>query len=210
LELDNGIMLDTLSWAYDKAIDASIPGLDSAIELAEEYLRDEGDDTLIDRVNSLIRWEVAKSAASGFVTGLGGAMTLPVTIPANIASVLYIQLRMIAAIAHMGGYDVRDSKVRALAFACLCGNAAKDILKSVGIKVGTKLTEKAIQKISVEFINKINAAVGFRLLAKFGQTGVVNLGKLVPLVGGGIGAAFDGISTNIIGDVARDTFIKVD
>ena len=31
----------------------------------------------------------------------------------------------------------------------------------------------------------MNKAVGFRLLTKFGQTGLVNLGKAIPLVGGG-------------------------
>lgn len=84
-----------------------------------------------------------------------------------------------------------------------------EVLKEVGIKVGMKLTEQAILKISAEVIAKINTAVGFKLLTKFGQTGVVQLGKAVPLIGGGIGALFDGVSTNIIGNVARDTFISI-
>ena len=52
---------------------------------------------------ALIRWQNAKCATSGFIAGLGGSITLPVSIPANISSVLYIQIRMIAAIAYMGG-----------------------------------------------------------------------------------------------------------
>ncbi len=52
-------------------------------------------------------------------------------------------------------------------------------------------------------------AVDEQLLTKFGQTGVVQLGKAVPLIGGGIGALFDGVSTNIIGNVARDTFVSI-
>jgi len=39
------------------------------------------------------------------------------------------------------------------------------------------------------------------------RNGVINLGKAVPLVGGIIGGAMDLSSTNIIGNVARDTFI---
>lgn len=38
--------------------------------------------------------------------------------------------------------------------------------------------------------------------------GAVNLGKMVPLVGGIIGGAFDSVSTNIVGNVARKTFIE--
>lgn len=46
---------------------------------------------------------------------------LPVAIPANISSVLYIQLRMIAAIAIMSGHDVKDDKVRTLPTPAFAG-----------------------------------------------------------------------------------------
>jgi uncharacterized protein (DUF697 family) len=193
-----------LDWAYDAAING-VPGLGTAAELAEEYMKD--DETLINNVNSLIRWQIAKCGTSGFITGLGGLLTLPVAIPANIASVLYVQIRMIAAIAHMGGYDVRDDKVRSLVYAALCGSAAVDVLKEVGIKVGMKLTEKVIRNISFEVIKKINQAVGFRLITKFGTTGLINLGKMIPLVGGVIGGTMDSITTNAIGNIACKIFI---
>ena len=50
--------------------------------------------------------------------------------------------------------------------------------------------------------------VGFRLVTKFGTKGLINLGKAVPLVGGLIGGVMDLASTNIMGNVARDTFIN--
>jgi hypothetical protein len=194
-----------LDWAYEKALTGGVPGTDSAYELAEEYRKREG--AIQDQVNALIRWQNTKSATSGFVTGFGGFATMPVTIPANIASVLYIQLRMIAAIAIMGGHDVKDDKVRTVAYACLCGNAAFDVLKDVGVQVGKKFAEQALKKLSYEVIKKINSKIGFRLLTKFGRTGVVNLSKAIPLVGGITGAVFDGVSTNITGNVARKLFI---
>ncbi|UQQ36164.1 EcsC family protein [Paenibacillus polymyxa] len=203
-KLNQGVIMKTLDWAYERAVDG-IPGFDSAEEMANNYLK--GNGSLSSKVNSLIRWQNTKSATSGFLTGLGGVITLPVAIPANIASVMYVQIRMIAAIAHMAGYDLRDDRVKTLVYTCLCGNAAKDIVKEFGIKIGTKLTETAIKKISAEVIVKINQAVGFRLLTKFGEKGVVNLGKAIPLVGGVIGGTMDGISTNLIGNVARDTFL---
>ena len=42
-----------------------------------------------------------------------------------------------------------------------------------------------------------------RFVTKFGEKGVVNLGKLVPVVGGG----FDFAATKIIGDNAYRMFI---
>jgi hypothetical protein len=53
----------------------------------------------------------------------------------------------------------------------------------------------------------LNKAVGFRLVTKFGEKGVVNLGKAVPLVGGFIGGAVDGIGTNIVGKTVKKVFI---
>ena len=48
----------------------------------------------------------------------------------------------------------------------------------------TAITKQAIKEISGETIKSINKAVGFRLVTKLGEKGVVNLGKAVPLVGG--------------------------
>lgn len=203
-ELTESKIMRVLDWTYDKAVNG-ISGLDSAAELADSYMKQGGN--LKDQANSLIRWQNTKSGTSGFLTGLGGIITMPVTIPANITSVMYVQVRMIAAIAHMGGHDLKDDRVKSLVYACLTGNAAKDILKDMGIVVGRKLTENAIKNISRKTITAINQKVGFRLITKFGEKGVVNLGRAVPLLGGVIGATFDSVATNIVGNIARDTFI---
>ncbi|WP_024873559.1 EcsC family protein [Tolumonas lignilytica] len=198
-------IMAALDWTYEKAVEGGIPGLDSAIELADDYINSDG--TITDKVNSLIRWQNTKAGTSGFINGLGGFALMPVTIPANITSVMYVQVRMIAAIAHMGGHNLKDDRIKTLVYTCLCGNAAKDIIKDIGITVGTKLTQQAIKNISQEVIVKINQAVGFRLITKFGQTGAINLGKAVPIIGGLIGATFDSVATNTIGNIARDTFV---
>lgn len=203
-ELSEGKIMQALDWAYDKAING-VAGLDSASELAESYMA--RDSSNKDKANSLIRWQNTKAGTSGFLTGLGGIVTIPLTLPANITSVIYVQIRMIAAIAHIGGHDVKDDRVKSLVYACLAGNAAKDILKDIGIVVGTKLTTSAIKNISGKTIVAINQKVGFRLLTKFGEKGAINLGKAVPLVGGLIGGTFDTVTTNTIGNIARETFV---
>lgn len=193
-----------LDWAYEKSING-IPGTDTAYELAENFMAK--NDSIDKAINSLVRWQNTKSVTSGFLTGLGGLITLPVAIPVNIASVTYVQIRMIAAIAHMRGYDLKDDQVKTFVFVCLTGQSASDILKQAGIKAGTALTKQAIKKIPGEIIKSINKAVGFRLVTKFGEKGVVNLGKAVPLVGGFIGGTVDGVGTNIIGRTAKRVFI---
>lgn len=198
-------IMQAMDWAYQKAVDG-IPGTGSAEELAAEYLRDNNNHPL-DATNSLIRWQNSKAATAGFVTGLGGLITLPVAIPANIASVMYLQMRMIAAIAAINGKNIRDDKVKTMIYICLAGNAVKDVLKDVGISVANKVALNAIKSISGETIKRINQAVGLRLLTKAGSTGVLNLTKMVPILGGVIGGTFDAVTTNSIGNVARDAFV---
>jgi len=202
--LSHPAIMKVLDWAYAKALNG-VPGLDSASDMANKYMMQSG--TIYEKANSLIRWQNAKAGTSGFVTGIGGLMTLPVAIPANLASVLYIQIRMIAAIAHMGGYNIRDEKVKTLVFICLVGNFAKDMLQETGIMLGTKLTAQAIKNISEKSLCAINQKVGFRLVSTFGEKGVINLGKMVPLIGGIIGCSIDTFTTNVIGNVARNAFL---
>ncbi|MGV3459701.1 MAG: EcsC family protein [Flavobacterium sp.] len=199
------MIMKALDFAYDKAVTGVI-GIDSAQTLAESYMRKGG--TKRDMVNSLTRWQNAKACTSGFITGIGGFLAMPVTLPANITSVLFVQVRMILAIAIIGGYDVRDDKVKSLVYMCLVGNTAKDILKDITIVAGKKVAIRAIENISEKTIMAINQKVGFKLLAKFGEKGAVNLGKAIPLAGGIIGGGFDLFSTNAIGNLARKTFIE--
>ena len=104
---------------------------------------------------------------------------------------------------------IRSDQVRTLVYMCLCGSAITDILKDIGIQVGTKLTKTAINKISGATITKINQTVGFRLVTKFGQTGAINLGKAVPFLGGVVGGTIDAVATRTIGKVAINVFMPL-
>jgi len=202
--MNEGLIMKTLDFCYDKAING-VAGFDSASEMAESYLVKGGEKR--DMANSLIRWQNTKAGTSGFLSGLPGVIAMPVTIPANLASVMYVQIRMIAAIAHLGGYDLKDDKVKTLVYACMAGNGAKDILKDVGIVIGKKMTTQLLKNVSGKTITAINQKVGFRLLTKFGEKGAINLGKAIPLIGGIIGGTFDTVTTNTIGNIARNTFV---
>jgi hypothetical protein len=203
--LNKNVIMKALDYGYDKAVNG-LPGMETAEDLAQNYMK--GGGSLQSQAKDLVKWQIAKAGTSGFITGLGGLITLPVAVPANISSVLYFQIRMIAAVAVMGGHDIRSDQVKTLVYMCLCGSAITDLVKDIGIHVGSKLTISAINKISATTITKINQAVGFRLLTKFGQTGAINLGKAVPFVGGIIGGTVDAVATKTIGKVAISTFIE--
>lgn len=197
-------IMNMLDIAYNAALNG-IPTLGTAEELGDDYLdKSKNQD---EAINKLINWQVAKCTTSGFLTGLGGIVTMPIAIPANISSTIYVQTRMIASIAYIKGYDIRSDMLRTLVYMCLCGNAGKDIAKQTGIKFGLKITESMIKKIPGKVLMEINGKVGFRLLTKFGETGVVNLGKMIPIAGGLVGGGFDLVTTKIIGKVSKEAFV---
>ena len=200
--MDTSAVVKILDISYDKALNG-VAGMKGAADLATDYMA-HGED-LEAQVDALIKNQIIKCGTSGFLTSLGGFITLPVALPANVASVIYMQ--MIAAIARMGGYDLHDDRVKTLIIACLCGNEVKEILKQAGIQIGKKLTERAVQKISSALIVRINRAVGFRLLTKFGTKGAINLSKAIPVIGGFIGGGVDAYSTKVIGNKAKELFI---
>ena len=177
-------------------------------ETAGDYLRKNPDiDTA---AKKFINYQIAKCTTSGFLAGLGGIITLPVTIPANVSSVLYVQMRMIAGLAYMGGYDTDSDQVQTLVYACLAGISVDQVLKQAGIKFGNKFAMAMVKKIPGEVLAKINQRVGFRFITKFGTKGIINLGKAVPAVGGVIGGGFDFIETKAIANRAYGLFVKGD
>ncbi|PKX63686.1 hypothetical protein CUR40_08170 [Latilactobacillus sakei] len=195
-------MMQALDWTYNKTIEG-IPGQKSIDELVDSYLKKYDAEKAIDK---LIITQVEKATTSGFITGFGGAITLPVTIPANITSVMYVQMRMIAAIAKIRGYDLQDDQVQTFVYATLTGTTVFDIAKRTGITIANKTGASLLKKLPGTILTKINQAVGFRLVTKFGTKGAVNLWKMVPVAGAVVGATIDFGSTKGIGMLAKKTF----
>jgi hypothetical protein len=138
-------------WACGKAVDG-IPGFEGAETLAAEYAaRHSSTDAA---VKALIVWHSRMPAVAGFATGCGGFVALPLALPANIAGTLYLQTRLIAAIAHLHGHDIRRSRVRMLVLACLSGSKAADTLRDAGIRFGTRLGRDAIGWAAPTLYNK--------------------------------------------------------
>ena len=194
----------------DKLYESSIQGICKVSppidRLANDYLQK--NQNVEAAAKKFINYQIAKCTTSGFLTGLGGLITLPVAIPANISSVMYVQMRMVACLAYMGGYDTRSDQVQTLVYACLAGISVDQILKSVSIQFGTKFTTAMVKKIPGTVLTKINQKVGFRFITKFGSKGLINLGKAIPVVGGIIGGGFDLAETKVIANRAYKMFIQ--
>lgn len=199
-------MLEILNTLYVKSING-IPKVSLPIDdLVEDYISK--NPSVESAAKSLINNSIVKCGTSGFITGFGGFATMIATLPANITSVLYVQLRMCCAIAKMAGYDIYSDQVQTLIYACLTGSAINDILKQAGIKFVNKFGVAMVKKIPGKTLTVINRKVGFKFVTKFGEKGILNLGKAVPVLGAVVGGGMDVASTRIIGYNAYKIFVK--
>lgn len=203
---DNSSLIQTsLEWIANAGING-LGVLPSAKQVAEEHLSRAA--SVEDAINSIIAWRTTYAAGTGFVTGLGGIAAMPVTIPAGLLASYALGANTAAAVAYLRGYDIHSEQVRTMVLLCLIGEAGEEILKNAGIVIGTKVCQNLIKRIPGRVLIEINKKIGFRLITKAGEKGVVNLMKMVPLVGGVVGGTFDGIFVNSCGKTAKTVFVQ--
>ena len=137
-----------------------------------------------------------KAGGIGAVTGLGGLVTLPVSIPANLVGTWRVQTTMLAIIAEIyeAEFEVDDF------FLVLGGNAVTEAMKQLGIHAGKDVTKRMVQKhITRETMKHINRVVSREILTKAGTKSATSFMKMVPLVGAPVGFAFDWTATRAFG-----------
>jgi hypothetical protein len=188
------------------AIDGS-GRLPSAKASAAKHLQRHGG-AVEDAIQGLIDQHVRLASAQGFATNLGGVAALPIMLPANLTGVAVLQTRMVAAIAHLRGYDLNDNRVRTALIMCLLGGEqmARRIVD------GTLPTSPLAVATAPMFDPALDATVAQQVLhdltARVGGKNVaLAITRRIPILGGGIGAAMDGIATHQIGAYAKSELV---
>lgn len=198
-------LLDKL---YDRAL-TGVMGSDSVIILANNYLK-YADYNKEKAARELINKQIIKCTVSGTISGLGGIMTTFVVLPANIVSVLYVQMRMIMALAHIGGYDIRSDYIKTKVYASLIGCSINSLLKEAGTQIGMKIATDILKTIPSKILGQINKLIGFKLITKFGEKSIAGIGKMIPLLGAVVGGTLDYSQTKAIAEKAYEEFILRD
>ena len=200
-------LLDSL---YEQSING-IKGLNEVIppvySLAEEYRKKYSD--IGEAARAMHDAQIIKCTASGVIMGLGGALTLPVALPANLGGVMFMQMRMIAATALMGGFDLESPQVKTFIYACLGGVSLGSYLKENGIEY-KKSSLKSVGRISGDVLMLINREIGYQFVKRLGTRGVANMLKLFPVVGAVVSGGMDFSETRDIASRAYRMFIKDD
>lgn len=189
-------------------LDVGIDGL-GPFEPATQVARDALDAThdAEDAVRRIVSQHLRLAAAGGFVTGLGGFVTLPIALPANVASFYALATRMVAVTAAVRGYDVGRDVVRTSVLLTLVGKDATEVLRKAGIApISGRVTGLVLGRLPAPALMVVQKAIGFRLLVKVGEKGLSRLGRAVPLAGGVIGAGLDAALLRTIAQEADRQF----
>lgn len=206
--IDSKDVEQLLDVIYSKSVDGVDKISKPVKDICDEYLEKYKDPQVA--AKKLIISDITKCTTSGFVNGLGGLPLIAVTVPADITSVLYVQMRMIASVAYLAGLKLNSDATKTFVYACLAGVSVSSVLKNLEIKFGEKITTATIKKIPGKALIAINKKVGFRFLTKFGEKGLVNFGKAIPVIGGVIGGTADLVETKIIADRSFKFFFEGD
>jgi hypothetical protein len=160
-------------------------------------------------ISGIIDFHVRLASAQGFVSNLGGVAVMPVSVPANLTGVAIVQVRMVAAIAHLRGYDLGDNRVRTALVMCLLGGEeiAKHILSGrlptspMAVATAPVFDPELDRQVAEEVVSGLMTRIGGKNLA-------LVVTRRVPLLGGGIGAVLDGIATHQIGNYAKGELLR--
>lgn len=185
----------------DRAIDG-VSRLPAAAKSADDALAKNSGD-VDGAVHDLIENHVRMAGAQGFVTNLGGFVSMAVLIPTNIAGLALVQCHLVAGIAHLHGYDLADHRVRNAILVCMLGEDTVDALVRKKKLPSSPMALATAPGHDEKVDRLISKTVTAELIAKVGGKHVVTMvGRRVPLMGGAIGATADGFNTWRIGRYA--------
>lgn len=204
-ERNGGAIERLVRLIMELGIDGKGP-LRSSRQLADKALAEHDGDrerAIRDVTGSAVRW----GTVGGFVTGLGGFVTMPVALPANLLEFYVQATRMVAAVAHLRGYDVEDPRIRTAVMLTMVGSDADDVLKKAGITtVSGRVASFALRRLPASAMMMVNKAIGFRLLRGVAEKSLSRLGRGVPFVGGVLGGGVDLFMMRMIAKNAREQF----
>lgn len=157
-------------------------------------------------IEAIVAEHTRLAGANGVLTNLGGFITVPVALPANIIGFYTVATRMVAAIAAVDEFDLQDPAVRSAVLLDLIGTDATSVLKGMGAFGGGVATNVATRRLPPAALAVVNKSVAFRIGSQFGKRALTRLPRMIPLAGGVIGGGLDVLLIRKIAESARKDF----
>jgi hypothetical protein len=187
--------------AFERAVDGLGPLKGAAAAADAKLERHHGDPARA--IGDVVDSHVSLAGAQGFLTNIGGLVTMTVAIPANVSGLAILQAHMVGGIAHLRGYDLADPRVRNAVLACMLGaDSVTALIKARKLPSSPMAIATAPAYDSV-LDQRIASQVAAELLERVaGKRTMAVIGRKVPVLGGGIGLVSDGLATFHVGRYA--------
>ena len=209
--VDDGAASQAIGKVVTMLLDIGLDGrgpIKSAAQIASAAKKEHN--SREEAVNAVARATMLRGGVGGFVTGLGGFVTMPIALPANVLEFYVQATRMVGAIATLRGYDVSDPRIRTAVLLTLVGSKSDDVLKKAGMATGGgRITSMALKNLPPAALMVVNKAVGFNLLRGVGGKLLSKLGRGLPVAGGFFGGGVDAYMMKKIADQAMKEFPTV-
>jgi hypothetical protein len=192
--------------ALDRAIRGAGPLEGAAAAGDKELAAHHGD--VEAAIRALVEKHVRYAGTQGFLTNLGGVVTMTVTVPANIAGLALVECRMVAAIVHLRGYDLDDRRTRNAILAALVGEErAMSLIRKKRLP-GTPMAIATAPVHDPHLDTLVASEVAAELMSVVaGKKLASTIGRRVPVVGGLFGMGIDGYNAWRIGRYAGREFL---
>ena len=170
---------------------------------AAEKQREEQDGDVDKAIGELIENHASLAAAQGFVANLGGIATAAATIPLNITGLALLQCRMVAAIAHLRGYDLADPRVRNAVLLTMLGQeTVKGLVKERKVP-GTPMVIATAPAYDPDLDRIVAAEVTSAIVGRvIGKRAAGTVLRRLPVAGGVWGGSADAYTTWQVGKYA--------
>ena len=191
-EAPDGSLEKMANAVAQQLINVGIDGLgtfDSAQTVAKKAIDRAG--STEGAIKDLVASHMRLAGVSGFLTNLGGFVTMPVALPANVVGFYTLATRLSAAIAHVLGHDIKNEAVRSAVLLTLVGADATQVLRGVGAKAISMPTRIATAGLPPAALAVVNKAVAFRIAAQTGRKLLTKVPRAIPVAGGVVGAVMD-------------------
>jgi hypothetical protein len=194
-----------------KVLDRAILGIgpfDPAAQVADAALEEHGGD-VAEAADDLVKGHSRLAATQGFVTNIGGLVTMAVSVPANVTGLTLVQLRLHAALAHLHGHDLADAGVRSAILVSLLGHDETESLVKKGKLPGNARWLASGGASNADTMKQVATQVAATLIGQLGGKQLAStVGKRIPLFGGVVGAGTDARATWKLGHEAATDLAK--
>jgi len=199
-------LTSTMVRLIDSAIDG-FPSFPAAKTIAAKALERGGDP---DRgVELVIRRHLGLASAQGFLTNIGGIVSALIGIPANLTGIVLVQIRLVACLAHLYGYNIDDARVRTAIAMCVLGEPELNRLLAAGLLPSTPLAVATSPVYDPRLHAYVADRVLDRLLRQSGGKGLAGMiVRRTPILGGGVGSVADLIDTERVSRCARTQLVR--